>query len=64
MNQKDRIIRLPEVMFMVGMKKTAIYDKIKEGAFPAPLKIGRMSGWLESDVQQWIAAVAEEHAAA
>jgi prophage regulatory protein len=63
-NSKDRIIRLPEVMGMVGMKKTAIYNRIKDGTFPVPLKIGRMSGWLESDVQQWIAAVAEGQVAA
>lgn len=37
------------------MKKTAIYDRIKDGTFPKPLKLGRMSGWLESDVQAWIA---------
>lgn len=54
MNQNDRIIRLPEVLGMVGMKKTAVYDKIKDGTFPKPLKLGRMSGWLESDVQAWI----------
>lgn len=54
MNPNERIIRLPEVLGMVGMKKTAVYDKIKDGSFPAPLKLGRMSGWLESDIQQWI----------
>lgn len=54
MNPNERIIRLPEVLDMVGMRKTAVYDKIKDGSFPKPLKLGRMSGWLESDVQQWI----------
>ncbi|HOL65706.1 MAG TPA: AlpA family phage regulatory protein [Accumulibacter sp.] len=45
MNANERIIRLPEVLGMVGMKKSAVYDKLKDGSFPAPLKLGRMSGW-------------------
>jgi predicted DNA-binding transcriptional regulator AlpA len=32
--------------------------------FPAPLKIGRMSGWRESKIQQWIASVAAKQATA
>jgi len=53
-NPNERIIRLPEVLHMVGMKKTAVYDKVKSGTVPAQLKLGRISGWLESDIQQWI----------
>jgi prophage regulatory protein len=56
-SQNDRIIRLPEVLHMVGMKKTSIYSKIKHGDFPVPVKLGRASGWLESDVQRWISRV-------
>jgi prophage regulatory protein len=52
----QRIIRLPEVRELVGLGKTAIYDKIKTGEFPKPLKLGRVSGWVESDVQAWINA--------
>lgn len=55
MSSNDKIIRLPQVMDAVGLKKTAIYDLIKVGDFPAPIKLGsRASGWLESAVQTWI----------
>lgn len=55
MNPNERIIRLPQVLDLVGMKKTAAYDRIKAGSFPAPIKLGaQASGWLESEVQQWI----------
>ena len=55
MNANDRIIRLPEVMGMVGLKKSAIYKMIAEGVFPRQMKLGKhASGWLESDVQRWI----------
>lgn len=40
---------------MVGLGKTAIYGLIKDHTFPAPIKLGRASGWVESEVQEWIA---------
>lgn len=55
MDAHEKIIRLPEVVATVGLQKSAIYKKIKAGEFPAPIKLGKhASGWLESDVQQWI----------
>jgi prophage regulatory protein len=54
MDAQAKIIRLPKVKELVGLGKTAIYDKIKEGDFPKPIKLGRASGWLEGDVQEWI----------
>lgn len=60
-----RIIRLPEVMNMTGLGKTTIYGRISDHTFPAPIKLGRASGWVEADVQQWIetqiAASREKH---
>jgi len=60
MSQKnERIIRLTEVINMVGLKKSAIYKKVREGDFPAPIKLGpHANGWLESAVQSWIRKVA------
>ncbi len=49
-----RLIRLPQVKAMVGLGTTAIYDKIKKGGFPRQIKLGRLSGWVESEVQDWI----------
>ena len=50
----QRFIRLPQVQLMVGFCKTMIYAKIKEGIFPRQIKLGRISGWVESEVQDWI----------
>lgn len=52
MNKK--IIRLPQVKEMVGLGTTTIYDKMKNGDFPKQIKLGRLSGWVESEVQAWI----------
>ena len=52
--QNEKIIRLPQVKEMVGLGTTAIYGKIKSGDFPKAIKLGRVSGWLESEIQAWI----------
>ncbi|PFH10574.1 prophage regulatory protein [Collimonas sp. PA-H2] len=52
MNQ--RFIRLPEVLGIVGLGKTVVYGKIKEGTFPRQVKLGRISGWVEAEVQAWV----------
>lgn len=50
-----KLIRLGEVMERVGLKKSAIYDRIKAKEFPAPIKIGGASRWPDHDVNSWIA---------
>ena len=50
----EKLIRLPKVKEMVGLGTTAIYDKMKNGDFPKQVKLGRLSGWVESEVQAWI----------
>ena len=50
----EKIIRLPKVKEMVGLGTTAIYEKMKRGEFPKQIKLGRLSGWVESEIQAWI----------
>jgi len=50
----NKIIRLPQLKEMVGLGTTTIYHKMKHGDFPKQIKLGRLSGWLESEVQTWI----------
>lgn len=49
-----KLLRLPQVMDRVGLKKTKVYEMIKEGNFPEPIKAGRASLWSEEKVEQWI----------
>jgi prophage regulatory protein len=52
-----RILRLSEVQARVGLKHTALYDKINSGLFPRPLALGTNAiGFLESEVNAWIEA--------
>ena len=54
-----KVIRMPAVIEKVGMKKSAIYQRIKDGSFPKPIRYGsHATGWLESDVDEWILRMA------
>ena len=54
---KDRILRIAEVRRIVGICTASIYSYMKKGEFPNQIKIGpRMVGWLESEIQEWIAS--------
>jgi len=49
-----RILRLPEVEAATGKKRSAIYEEVADGTFPAPVPIGlRAVGWIESEILGW-----------
>jgi len=51
----ESFLRLPEVMAMVGLKKSAIYERIRQRCFPAQVKLSpRVSVWRLSEVQAFI----------
>lgn len=51
-----RIIRLHHVEALTGIRKTKIYDLMKVDQFPKPVPLSpRARGWLENEVQAWIA---------
>jgi prophage regulatory protein len=52
----EKFIRLPEVKKMVGLGTTAIYDRMKLGEFPKQVKLGLLSVWVESEIQDWMKA--------
>ena len=52
-----RILRLKQVIAIVGLGKSSIYGKIQEGAFPPPIKLGtNASGWISTEIHEWIEA--------
>lgn len=55
--QPRRLFRLAEVKYQVGLGRSAIYQKIKAGKFPAPYQLsenGRAVGWLSSEIEDYI----------
>jgi prophage regulatory protein len=57
-SSSERLIRLPEVLDMVGLGKTTVYAMMKDGEFPQPRKVRGLSVWVESEVQEWIKSIA------
>lgn len=50
------LLRLPEVCRRTGRKRSALYQDIAAGNFPAPVKLGeRASAWPEHEITAWIA---------
>ncbi len=51
------ILRRPQVEQRTGLSRSTLYQYIKDGDFPKPVRLGlRAVGWLESDISDWIAA--------
>lgn len=57
-HQNDRLVPLKEVRATVGLSKSEIYRRIRYSdtslRFPAPIKLGRVSRWKASELQDWI----------
>jgi prophage regulatory protein len=52
-----QILRLPQVCRMTGLGRSMIYQLEAERRFPCRVRIGvRAVGWVESEVQGWLAA--------
>ncbi|MHB1870214.1 MAG: helix-turn-helix transcriptional regulator [Steroidobacteraceae bacterium] len=57
-NTADRLLALPEVERLTGLRSSALYLRCQRGEFPQPLRISsRCSRWRESEVIAWIAAL-------
>lgn len=57
MQPTRKILRLPEVIERTGYGRSAIYEKMKIGAFPQARKLGpRAVGWDSHEVDAWINA--------
>ncbi len=48
---------LVDIVFITtytGMTDKWFYKLIKDGQFPKPIKLGRSSRWLQSEVERWL----------
>ena len=56
----DRLLRLPSTLQTVQGGRTWWLDLVKAQKAPQPVKIGRATFWLASELQAWIAARVSE----
>lgn len=51
------ILRRKQVEKRTGLSRSTIYLYMDEGLFPKPISLGpRAVGWLENEIQEWLAA--------
>jgi len=49
------ILRLPDVMRLIGLRRTTIYDMMAKGVFPKPVALSaRAKGWRVNDIRAWL----------
>ena len=60
MLEMTRLLRIPEVENVLGLKKSAIYNMVNEGLLTKPIKMGRkVSLWPDYEVQAIVEAIIE-----
>ena len=56
-----RLLRLPEVIARVGLKRSAIYQRMSDGRFPRSRSLGpKCTVWVETEIDEWIRGVVEQ----
>jgi prophage regulatory protein len=52
----EAVLRLPDVLALVGLGRASIYAKVAQHRFPPPIKLTRhASGWRMGDIRAWLA---------
>lgn len=60
--QNDRLLRRPIVEGMTGLPTSSLYDMMRQGRFPQPIKLSERSvAWRESEVTAWMSARLENN---
>lgn len=50
----DQFIDMAFITRLTGLTDKWFYKLIKDGDFPKPIKLGRSSRWLQSEVHVWL----------
>lgn len=54
----DRLLTIKQITAEIGISRSTIYRRIREGAFPKPVRIGpRATRWRESAIRVWVAGL-------
>lgn len=51
---EDQFVDMVFITKLLQMTDKWIFKLIKDGAFPKPIKLGRSSRWLKSEVEAWL----------
>ncbi|WP_414675655.1 helix-turn-helix transcriptional regulator [Methyloceanibacter sp.] len=55
------LLTIDEVAELLGLKKWTIRRKVRDGSFPAPIRLSEQTNrWRARDVEAWLQALAEK----
>lgn len=50
----DKMVDMAFIARFTGLTDKWFYKLIKDGEFPKPIKLGRSSRWMQSEVEAWV----------
>ncbi|HBC8150314.1 TPA: helix-turn-helix transcriptional regulator [Escherichia coli] len=50
----DKMVDMKFITEFTGLTDKWFYKLISEGQFPKPIKLGRSSRWMQSEIEKWI----------
>lgn len=50
----DKMVDMAFITSFTGLTDKWFYKLIKDGEFPKPIKLGRSSRWMQSEVEAWV----------
>ncbi|EMM7793224.1 AlpA family transcriptional regulator [Klebsiella oxytoca] len=50
----DKMVDMKFITEFTGLTDKWFYKLISEGQFPKPIKLGRSSRWMQSEVENWV----------
>ena len=50
----DKMVDMVFITEFTGLSHKWFYKLIQEGQFPKPIKMGRSSRWLKSEIESWV----------
>ncbi|EGB0882930.1 AlpA family transcriptional regulator [Escherichia coli] len=50
----DKMVDMKFITEFTGLTDKWFYKLISEGQFPRPVKLGRSSRWMKSEVEEWV----------
>ncbi|CNI62833.1 AlpA family transcriptional regulator [Yersinia enterocolitica] len=56
----DQFVDMKFITRFTGLTDKWFYKMIQDGEFPKPIKLGRSSRWLQSEVEAWMQARIDE----
>ncbi|ECF3464457.1 AlpA family transcriptional regulator [Salmonella enterica subsp. enterica serovar Virchow] len=54
MHTETLLVDMKFITHLTGLTDKWFYKLIQEGLFPRPIKLGRSSRWLQSEVEAWL----------